>query len=374
MAKDYYATLGVGKSATDAEIKTAFRKLAHEHHPDKTGGSADKFKEINEAYQVLGNKDKRAQYDQFGSAFEGGGAGAPGGGFSWQDMYQGGSPFGGFGGAANGQQFDFGDLGDVIGDMFGFNTGAARARNGGGQRGQDMEVVIPITFLESYMGAEKEVTIRADVTCHTCQGSGGDPGANVATCSQCQGSGVVTTTRSTFLGAFATQAVCPTCNGRGSKPDKVCSACKGKTTETQELKIRVSIPGGIDETTTLRLSGKGAAGRYRAPAGDLYVRVTITSDPAFQREGADIKSREEVPLSILIAGGTLQARTPTGLVKVKIPSHTSSGKVFALRGKGFEKLRGRGRGDHLITVHARVPERITSKQRKLLEEFENSLN
>lgn len=374
MAKDYYAVLGVNRQATEAEIKQAFRKLAHEHHPDKTGGNADKFKELNEAYQVLSNKDKRAQYDQFGRTFEGGAAGGPGfGGFSWQDMGgRGGNPFGGFSDAAGGAAFDFGDLGDVLGDMFGFRT-EARSRGDMRERGRDVEVVVPISFLESFTGAEKQISLRTSAACATCRGSGAEPGAAVTTCTACRGTGVVTSTRTSFLGSFNAQTTCTSCNGRGSKADKVCRECRGQTVTSETTQLKVSIPAGIDESTTLRLTGKGNVGRFGGLAGDVYVRVTVASDLFFKREGSDLKSREEALLSILARGGTIQARTPTGFVAVKIPAGTPSGKSFVLKGRGFEKLHGRGRGDHIIAVHTKVPDRLNSKQRKLLEEFENSL-
>ncbi len=368
MAKDYYSILGVPRTASEVDIKNAFRRLAHEHHPDK-GGSEPKFKEINEAYQVLGNKDRRHQYDQFGTAFD---QRAGASGFAWQDINQG-SPFGGFGDFGTAQQFDFGDLGDVLGDMFGFGT-ARTARGRRAVQGNDVETTLSLSFDESYFGTEKELNLSLQIACDVCRGSGNDPSAKISTCSQCRGTGTMTATRTSFIGSIRTQIACAHCNGTGKRADKKCTGCGGATVRNKRVSLHVKIPAGIDDSRTIRLTGKGEAGLFGGPAGDLYVRVRVGEHPLFTRDGYHIKSKEEVPLSILIAGGTIAAATPTGPVKLKIPGHTKSGTSFILRNKGFEKLTGRGRGDQYVTVHVAVPTKLTSNQRKLLADFEASFS
>ena len=365
MAKDYYALLGVNRNATDAEIKAAFRRLAHEHHPDKQQGNEAKFKEINEAYQVLGNKEKRSQYDQFGTAFEAGGAN-PFGGFAWQDM-RGGNPFGN--GSFQGTQFDFGDLGEMFGDVFGFGS-ARTASADRSTRGADAELTIPLSFDEAYFGAEKSLELMLDASCEQCLGSGDEPGARISKCTTCDGKGVITQMRTTFLGAVRTQSRCGTCNGTGKRSSKKCTVCHGRTTVQKHQTLNVKIPAGIDPTRTIRLGGRGHAGSRSGLHGDIYIRVTVSPHRLFEREGDDIKSTEEIPLSLLALGGTAEVQTPTGPAKLKVPVNTKSGTRFILRGKGFEHLSGRGRGDQYVTVHARVPERMTPQRKKMLLEFE----
>ncbi|MBI4128856.1 MAG: molecular chaperone DnaJ [Parcubacteria group bacterium] len=369
MSKDYYAILGVPRSASETEIKSAFRKLAHEYHPDK-GGSETKFKEINEAYQVLSNREKRRTYDQFGATSEQGG-GQPFGGFSWKDMGAG-NQFGGFGDFTQAQQFDFGDLGDILGDMFGVGRErtSPRARQ---RRGNDIETTVAISFDESYFGAEKEISLNAAHPCDACRGTGHDPDATVTTCNTCKGSGVVSTVRTSFIGSIQTQAVCRQCEGTGKRVSKKCSACRGASLRNRQTTIGIKIPAGIDESRTIRLTGKGEAGAFGGSSGDLYLHVHIGTHPLFTRHDYDIKSSEEVPLSILISGGSVSVHTPTGPVQLKIPAHTKSGTNFILRDKGFEKLTGRGRGNQIVTVHTAVPSHLTPKQRKKLLEFEESL-
>ena len=369
MAKDYYAILGVDRTATEADIKKAFRKLAHEHHPDKGNGGDAKFKEANEAYQVLGNKEKRKQYDQFGANFDQAGAQ----GFSWQDFSRGANPNSGFGNFSQGQQYDFGDLGDVLGDMFGF--GGQRTRGGSrAVRGNDVETTVSISFDDAYNGAEKKINLSIIATCDTCSGSGNDPSATVVTCTHCNGSGTITAVKNTFLGAIRTQASCSHCNGTGKHADKKCTACDGATVKNKRSTFSINIPAGIDEEKAIRLSGKGEAGMRGGPSGDLYVHVKIDDHPLFKRDSYNIQNRENLPLSMLISGGTAQVETPTGKAKLKIPAHTASGTKFILRNKGFERLAGRGRGDQEVTVHASVPGKLTAKQKALLEEFEKSLD
>lgn len=368
MAKDYYAILGVDRTATDVDIKKAFRKLAHEHHPDKKSGNETKFKEINEAYQVLGNVEKRKHYDRFGSTYDG----ARAGGFNWQDINQGGGPFGGFEGFSQTQSFDFGDLGDVLGSMFGFG-GQSGARTSQAARGSDVETRVHITFEEAYYGTDKQIALTLLQSCAHCSGSGNDPGSKITTCANCKGSGTVIHTQATFLGSIRAQSICSQCRGTGKRADKQCAICHGSTVTKQQQNITVHLPAGIDDTRSIRLSGKGEAGAHNGPSGDLYIRVSVATHSHFERDGYDIKSRENVPLSTLVLGGNVSVRTVAGDVKLKIPAHTESGTQFALRGKGFERLSGRGRGDQFVTVHAHVPKKINYRQKKLLEDFEQDL-
>lgn len=369
MPKDYYSILGIERSASDVDIKKAFRKLAHEYHPDKKSGNETKFKEINEAYQVLSNAEKRKQYDRFGSTSDN----ARGGGFNWQDINQGGGPFGGYEGFSQAQSFDFGDLGDVLGSMFGFG-GQQGGRTSQAGRGADVETRVHISFDEAYFGTDQQMTLSLLRSCLHCGGSGNDLGSKITTCSNCKGSGTVTHTQATFLGSIRAQSICSQCRGTGKRAERQCGVCHGSTVTKQQQNIIVHVPAGIDDTRSIRLSGKGEAGAHNGPAGDLYIRVTVASHPYFEREGYDIKSRENIPLSTLVMGGSVSVRTPTGNVKLKVPSHTQSGTQFALRGKGFERLSGKGRGDQYVTVHAYVPKKINSRQRKLLEDFEQELN
>ena len=360
MAADYYKVLGISRTATPEEIKKAFRTLAHEHHPDKKGGNATKFKEINEAYQVLSNPEKRSQYDQFGSTHEQAGRQ---GGFNWQNM--GGQPFGQGGASAN---FDFGDLGDILGDMFGF--GAQQRAHASGSRGSDIETTVTIRFEESYTGVQKDISLYVLTKCKHCSGTGNDPTAKVTTCTKCNGKGSINAIRNTMFGAMRTETICPECNGEGKKSSKKCTVCGGSTVTKEQQHSKVTIPAGIADGQSLRLSGKGEAGRNGGPAGDLYLRVHVSTDKRFERHEDTVNSREEVPLSVLISGGSITAATVTGSVKLKIPAGTKSGTSFVLASKGFERLSHRGRGDQLVIVHAQVPTKLTNKQKKLLEEFE----
>jgi molecular chaperone DnaJ len=368
MAKDYYEILGINRSATENEIKTAFRTLAHKYHPDKATGSDEKFKEINEAYQVLSNAEKRKQYDQFGQNSDTGGPG-----FQWQDMAGGSNPFGGFGNFSTAQDVNVGDLGDMLGSMFGFQT-QSRSRANAPRRGQDIQITVPVTFEESYNGTTKDIDYQVTRACEQCQGSGNDPKAKVTTCATCHGTGHVTRTQSTFMGTVRMQVECTACDGSGKHVDKKCPECHGATVRAAHESFSVAIPAGIDEDTVIRLSNRGNGGVHQGPRGDLLVRVSIAAHTHFTRDEYDIRCREDVPLSTLITGGSASVRTVDGHGRLSIPAHTESGKTFILKGKGFEKLRGRGRGDMLVTVHARVPKKLNAKQRSLLESFEKSLD
>ncbi len=368
MAKDYYQTLGVSKNATEADIKKAFRKLAHEHHPDKQSGNEQKFKDVNEAYQTLSNPEKRKRYDQFGAGYDQPGAG----GFNWQGQGTQSNPFAGFEGfSQQGASFDFGDLGDILGGMFGFEQ--ANQRGSRVRKGSDIETTVNISFEDSYFGAEKEIHIPTHLTCEHCSGSGNEPGAQVTTCPTCKGTGRITAVRTTMLGAMRTETICAACEGTGSKADKKCTICKGSTIIRKNQQITFKIPAGIDDNRAIRLTGKGEAGPHNGPRGDLYIKLHIAEHPHFKREGYDVHSTERIPFSILVTGGTVTVATPAGEVKLKIPQGTESGKIFMLKDKGFERLSGRGKGNQLVTVQAFVPKQVSSEQKKILEQFEQSL-
>jgi molecular chaperone DnaJ len=356
MAKDYYAILGVSKNASEDEIKKAFRRLAHEHHPDK-GGEDQKFKDINEAYQVLSDKKKRQVYDQFGSAaFENGGAGAGGpGGFGG---------FSGFGGFDfnNINHGDFGDLGDVLGEMFGFGGG----RSTRAARGKDVEIDIELSFREAAFGVEKDIHLYKHSTCRTCQGQGAEPGSKLEDCPTCKGSGQVRQAQRTVFGTIQTVAVCDTCKGRGKVPEKKCHTCSGLGVERREEKLTVQIPPGIAQDEALKVSGQGEAMPYGGRAGDLYIHIRVKQDPRFERDDHTVLSEVVVPFSTLALGGSIEVETLDGKVPLTIPAGTVPGTPFPIRGHGIP-YRGRTRGDHIVTVTAEVPKKLSPEQKELLE-------
>jgi molecular chaperone DnaJ len=358
MAKDFYSILGVSKTASDDEIKKAFRRLAHEHHPDK-GGDPSKFKDVNEAYQVLGDKQKRATYDQFGSAaFENGGAGQGpfGGGF-------GGFPGGGFGFDFNGQ--DFGDLNDVLGEMFGFSQRGGGSRQ---KRGRNIEVDLDLTFREAIFGAEKNIRLYRQTICSNCKGEGAEQGSKLETCAKCSGTGQVKQSQRTMFGTFQSVAQCPDCHGRGQKPEKPCHVCHGYGVEKREENLSIRIPAGVDVDTVLQVEGQGETPSFGGKPGDLLVRVNIKNDERFEREGQDLHSIESVPFTILALGGFIDVETIDGKENIKINEGTPTGTVITLRGKGVPYRNG-GRGNQLIRLEADVPRKLSKEQKTLLEQL-----
>jgi len=359
MAKDYYKILEVEKGASDQEIKRAFRKLAHKYHPDKSTGDTAKFKEINEAYQVLSNKQKRQQYDQFGSNFSGAaGGGNPfggaTGGFDFSGFQQ------GFGGAQN---IDF-DLGDIFGSVFG---GSRRHSRG---RGADIEVDLEIPLKEAVFGVSHVVSIRKNVTCGACSGSGAKNNSAYQQCGTCQGSGRV----ATHIGPFRTQSACPECHGQGRIIKDKCGDCGGAGIKTENTDIKIEIPGGIADGQSIRLAGQGNSGQNGAAAGDLYVNIHIQDDPDFVRQDFDLIREIEIPFTMATLGGSIDVKTIDGQVKLKIPAGTPSGKKFILRNKGVTRLKGRGRGDQVVITHVAVPTKLTRKQKSLIEELDREMN
>ncbi|MFA5130900.1 MAG: molecular chaperone DnaJ [Patescibacteria group bacterium] len=362
MAKDYYDILGVSKGASADEIKTAFRKKAHEHHPDK-GGDAEKFKELNEAYQVLGNTEKRQRYDQFGeAAFNGGGGGGGYGGYSQ-----------GFGGFQNGQGFgnmDFEDLGDLFGgfgDIFGFGGGRQSTKRD--RRGRDMEMALSLDFMDAAFGTEKEISFNKNIQCDRCHGNGAEPGAKIETCSTCHGSGHVTRIQRTILGNIQAQTTCTTCGGEGKIYSQKCTKCGGSGIHREAVKIKVKIPAGINDGESIRLTGQGEAGEKGAAAGDLYLRIKLQTHKKFRREGYDIRTEETVSIKQAVLGDKIDIETVHGPVKLKIPEGTQSGTIFKLKEKGITRLHNRGIGDQYVKVTIKIPSAVTKKQKQLLEEL-----
>lgn len=355
MAKDYYEILGVAKNATAAEIKTAFRKKAHEHHPDK-GGDEAKFKEVNEAYQVLSNEQKRQQYDRFGSSFQNGQAGGPGAGFD----------FSGFGGGG----IDMDDLFGGLGDLFGFGASARPRQGNRPQRGRDLEMVLNLNFKDSVFGLEKEISFSKQTTCHSCHGNGAEPGSKVESCSTCQGSGYVIGVQRTILGNIQTKTACPQCQGEGKIYSQKCTKCGGDGLIKETVKLKVKIPAGIADGETIRLSGHGNAGLMGGPAGDLYLKIKVTPDKEFKRDGYDIKTELVISVKQAILGDKLEVATVYGPVTLKIPAGTQSGTVFKLRDKGIVKLNGRGQGEQFVTVKVLIPKNLNSKEKQLVEKLD----
>jgi molecular chaperone DnaJ len=356
--KDYYEVLGVGKSASTDEIKKAYRKLAHEHHPDKGTGDTAKFKELNEAYQILSDPQKRKAYDQFGHAGPTMGGGA--GGFDWS-QYQ--SGFGGQGFNVNME--DFGGLGDIF-EMF---TGSGGGRSRRRQKGADLEAEIAIDFMDAVKGAERDITLDKYDVCDRCDGNGAEKGSSQKTCPTCHGSGNVRHEQQTMFGVFAQTAVCETCRGSGKVPDKPCEKCKGEGRIKERKPFKVKIPAGIDNGQSIRISGKGEAGPAGVPAGDLYLTVMVKPDDRFHREGINILSETEISFPEAALGTVSEVETVDGKVKLNIPAGTQSGKVFKLTDRGISDVHSERKGDHLVTVIVKTPTKLSRKQKELLSEF-----
>ena len=348
---DYYELLGVARTCSEAELKSAFRKAAMQHHPDRNPGSKEaevKFKEINEAYQALSDKEKRAAYDRFGhAAFEQGGGGGEGG-------------FGadGFGSS----------MSDIFDDLFGgFGGGRSRGGGNGRERGSDLRYNMEIMLEDAFKGKTATIKVPTSVACEPCAGSGAKAGSKPKTCSTCAGHGRVRAQQ----GFFAIERTCPTCAGRGEMIDNPCTACGGAGRVTRDRSLSVNIPAGVEDGTRIRLSGEGEAGMRGGPSGDLYIFLSIKPHPFFQRDGADLFC--QVPISMVKAslGGEVNVRTLDGAESVvKIPEGTQSGRQFKLRGKGMPVLRSREVGDLHIQARVETPQSLTKRQRELLTEFE----
>lgn len=354
--KDYYETLGVSKNSTKDEIKKAFHKLAHKYHPDKNKGDDSKFKEVNEAYQVLSDDAKRSRYDQFGSA-DGpqGFGGGQRGGFNGA-----GFDFSGF---QNGQNFDMGDIGDIFSDFFG---GGMQQGRGQVRRGRDISTEISIPFADSIFGTTRRILITKVSTCETCRGDGGKPGSKQVSCSQCNGKGQIRETRRSMLGTFSTTKTCDVCSGSGKIPSELCGTCKGAGVKRKEEDIEVSVPAGIESGEMIRLTGMGEAVRH-GTAGDLYVKINVARHPIFHRDGANLTMDMEIKLSEALLGAERAVETLDGNVTVKIPEGIASGTVLRVRERGVPSSRGHKRGDILIRVIVKIPTKLSRKAREAAE-------
>ncbi|MBR5487828.1 MAG: molecular chaperone DnaJ [Phascolarctobacterium sp.] len=356
--RDYYEVLGVSKTATQDELKKAYRKLARKYHPDLNKDNeeaAEKFKECNEAYSVLSDDQKRAQYDQFGhAAFENGGMGG-GGGFG------GAGGFGGFGGSGMEDIFDmfFGGQG---------GRGGSRAKSGP-QRGADLRFDLEITFEEAAFGLEKEINLYRDETCDHCHGEGAEPGSKVESCPECNGTGYIRFTQNTMFGQMVNERPCSRCKGEGKIISEPCKECRGKGTVKRNKKLKVKIPAGVDNGSRLRVSGEGEAGAKGGPSGDLYVYLYVKPHKFFERDGTTVLC--EVPINIVQAtlGADIKVPTLDGQVTMKVPEGTQPGKVLRLKGKGIPSLRGGGRGDQLVRIKVVVPTKLSDKQKDALRKF-----
>ncbi|MGM9554418.1 MAG: molecular chaperone DnaJ [Faecousia sp.] len=354
--RDYYEVLGVAKDASDADIKRAYRKLAAQYHPDVNHepGAEERFKEINEANEVLSDPDKRARYDQFGFAgvdpnFNAGAAG--------------GNPFGGFG--------DFGDLGDLFGSFFGGGARTSRRTANSPTRGEDISARVEITFEEAAFGTEKEISAPRIEDCDRCNGTGAAPGTKAETCTRCNGRGMVRTQQS-FMGmTMQSDSVCPECRGTGKIIRTPCERCKGKGKVRRSFKTKVRVPAGIDDGQTLRVRGEGCTGANGGPSGDLMVTVSVKRHPVFTRQGQSIYCEMPISFTQAACGAELEVPTLEGKVRYTIEEGTQTGTTFRLRGKGIPFVNGKGRGDEFVTVVVETPTKLTKEQKELLKKFED---
>ena len=354
--RDYYEILGVSKDASADEIKKAFRKLAVKYHPDKEGGDETKFKEANEAYEVLKDSQKRQRYDQFGHAGVGGASG--GGGY-------GGNPFEGFSGS-QGFEFNFGDGG--LGDIFSQFFGGSQSGSQGPQRGRDVETTIQLSFEEAVFGVEKKIDITMEDECSHCKGSTAEPGYELKTCSTCHGAGQQTRVMNTMFGAIQQAVPCETCKGRGKVPEKTCTVCRGAGTERRKQTISLKVPAGVDDGATIRLRERGEA-TANGPKGDLYVNLRVKAHKKFTREGDLILSEEHVDMVDAALGTEIEVDTVDGKVKMKVPSGTQSGTDFKLSNHGVPHLRSEKRGAHIVSIIVDTPTKLSRRQQELLHEF-----
>lgn len=358
--RDYYEVLGVDKSASEDEIKKAYRKAAKQYHPDLHPGdkeAEEKFKEANEAYEVLSDAEKKAKYDRFGHAGVDPSYGAGQGGY------------GGF----NGQGFDF-DLGDIFSNIFGGGFGGGGASNPNApQRGSDTQTSVTISFEEAAKGCEREVESNRIEVCDECHGSGAAAGSSPKTCPECNGRGQVTTSQRTPFGMFQTQKACSRCGGKGTIIDNPCKKCRGAGRVRRPAKITVKIPAGIDDRQIINARGQGNKGINGGPAGDLRVAVNVRPHPIFERDGYNVWVEMHVSYAAAALGCELQVPTLDGKVKYNIPAGTQSGDVFKLKGRGIQSLNNRGRGDQLVRVIVDVPRTLNAEQKRLLLELDKAL-
>lgn len=356
MAKDYYQILGVDKGASPEELKKAFRRLAHKYHPDKEGGNAEKFKEVNEAYSVLSDEKRRAEYDAYGRVFsEGGGpGGGPTGGFGGFGSQDFGFDFSNFG---NFQDFD---LGEIFSEFFGGTRERVR-------RGRDISIDLEVPFEESVFGAERKILVTKAALCDRCKGSGGEPGTKIEKCPTCNGKGRIHETRRSFVGAFTTTRVCTICKGKGEVPKDKCGNCKGAGILRQQKEIVVRVPSGVSDGEMIKLSGAGEAAQHGVP-GDLYIKIHVRRHPLFRKEGHDLVMDLNVKLTSALLGEEYAVHTLDGDIKVKIPEGVSFGDILRVKGRGVPMERGK-RGDLLIRLKIELPAKLSKEAKKVVEKL-----
>lgn len=363
MPKDYYETLGVNKTASQDEIKRAFRRLAHEHHPDKGNGNAEKFKQVNEAYQVLSDDAKRSQYDRFGNNFDQAqGFGGGGGAYQGQGSPFEGFGFGGFGGGQNGVEFD---LGDIFSDIFGSQAQRQSRRS----RGVDLEMPLTINFEEAIHGVTKTVTLEKTDVCHVCNGSGAAPGSTVVTCNKCQGKGEVVVSKRTIFGNVQSAVSCDKCDGDGKMPETPCSVCHGGGVLRRPKTIEIKIPSGIDNGQRIRVTGEGEVGYKGSNPGDLYINIRVNPSNEFRRDGTNL--HKELPISFVQAslGTKMTVKTVDEEIEVKVPAGTQPNTILKVSGKGVPVINSGKRGDLLLTVRVVIPNKLSKKEKELVEEL-----
>jgi molecular chaperone DnaJ len=347
--RDYYEILGVGRNASNDEIRAAFRKLARQYHPDvnKDGDAEEKFKEINEAYGVLSDSEKRARYDRFGK--------------------EGLGNIGGF----HDYTTDFSDIFEELFGQFGFSTRGSSRRSP--RRGRDLQMQVMLTFEEAVFGIEKEIEFQREETCSRCSGSGAEPGTSTTRCPTCNGQGEVRQVRQTFLGQMVQTATCPTCNGRGETISSPCKTCHGSGLERKTVKKKVQIPAGVDGGTQIRLAGEGEPGVYGGPNGSLFLILDVKPHKFFKRRENDILLNLDINVAQAVLGSEIDVPTLDGDEKLKVPSGTQPGKIFHIKNKGVPYLRRNGRGDQLVIINVAIPSKLTREQRELFEKLAESL-
>ena len=357
--RDYYEVLGIQKGASEDEIKKAYKRLARKYHPDMNPGdkeAEEKFKEVNEANEVLSDPEKKARYDQFG--------------FAGVDPNYG----AGAGGGAYGGGFDFGDLGDIFGSFFGGGFGGGQRRNPNApQRGESIRASVSVSFTEAAFGCEKSVTLERSEQCPTCKGNGCAPGTTPEICPDCHGTGTVQTRRQTPMGVFASNGPCRKCGGTGRLIHQPCPDCRGTGAVRKRKTIKVNIPAGIDHGQTISLRGQGNAGKNGGPAGDLLITVMVQPHELFHRDGVDVFCEAPITFAQAVLGAELEIPTIDGKVKYSIPEGTQTGTVFRLKGKGIPVLNGRGRGDQYVTVTIETPRNLNKEQKEALRRFSETL-
>lgn len=357
MAKqDYYTILGIEKGASKDEVKKAFRKLAAKYHPDKQTGDEEKFKEISEAYSVLGDEKKKAEYDAYGHAFNGAGGGQQQGqgfgGFNWGDFQQ----------QAGSGGFDF-NINDIFGDMFGGGGGGQRQ-----QRGRDISIDIELAFADAVFGTTRKVLLTKNNTCTHCEGSGAKKGTEMITCTTCNGNGKVREERRSIMGTFQTVRECSICNGTGKIPKEKCEYCTGAGVLRSEEEIAIAIPAGIQNGEMIRMTARGEAIAHGTP-GDLYIKIHVKAHASIVREGTTLTSQLHIKLTDALIGNTYTVTTLDGAVEIKIPEGVKHGELLRIKSRGVPTGQGNNRGDFMVKIHIDIPQKLSKKARKLIEEL-----